>query len=525
MTANPPTGYVFWKWTVSNSGLNLGNNYTQTTSVTNTCSSLCSPVITASYVPGNDTTASPIKHIVIIMQENHAFDNFFGNFPGLSGPPFSLNKSVCLYGDELTQTAPAGQPFLEVHNGSIFNDSGFPYRIDIDKDTYGHKGGSISPHGNNYEQVTVTRITYKNSTNKYETVYLSSGLIHPHALGEPVGQVGQYVSPWQADSASGPVKVGYPSQALQNWDLPHEFKSTENSVDNLSNSWANMTDGGYAASITAGCCGQGSKQIRNMTIANFTMGYYSNYTIPDYWDLASYYSLDAAFFSSVVTYSYPNHLYAFSAQANNAAQCTTGLSFAYGSGCKPAVWFNLTTTNLATILDPVHASWKYYMGNWNDAGDCKNYNSTINPDYNGWSNLWGVVIDWPSLIGPNQPDCHNALSTQDLISNISNGYLPNAAFVEPNKSVSDHPNSGNLTLGQEYVSQILDMIGSRPWLWNDTAIFLTWDDFGGYYDGYSPTIVDNFGFSVRVPLIIISPYSIQGNISYGDKKQSAYNHT
>lgn len=56
--------------------------------------------------------------------------------------------------------------------------------------------------------------------------------------------------------------------------------------------------------------------------------------------------------------------------------------------------------------------------------------------------------------------------------------------------------------------------------WNSTAIFLTWDDFGGFYDHVPPLNVDEFGFGPRVPLLIISPFAKKGFISHTDSPRS-----
>jgi len=88
----------------------------------------------------------------------------------------------------------------------------------------------------------------------------------------------------------------------------------------------------------------------------------------------------------------------------------------------------------------------------------------------------------------------------------------------PNKTQSEHPHTSGpngLVNGQLYTASIINAISENPSLWNSTAIFLTWDDWGGYYDNAVPHQVDQYGLGFRVPLIVISPYVIQGKIFYG----------
>jgi len=77
---------------------------------------------------------------------------------------------------------------------------------------------------------------------------------------------------------------------------------------------------------------------------------------------------------------------------------------------------------------------------------------------------------------------------------------------------SEHP-PGSSCVGENWTVRQLNAVMQGP-LWNSTAIFITWDDFGGFYDHVAPPQVDNFGYGIRVPLIIVSPYAKPGYISH-----------
>jgi len=84
--------------------------------------------------------------------------------------------------------------------------------------------------------------------------------------------------------------------------------------------------------------------------------------------------------------------------------------------------------------------------------------------------------------------------------------------VAPEFFLPDHPDS-NLCLGESWTTTVIDAIMNSP-MWKDTAIFLTWDDWGGFYDHVPPPQIDRFGLGFRVPLITLSPYAKEGYIDH-----------
>jgi phospholipase C len=284
------------------------------------------------------------------------------------------------------------------------------------------------------------------------------------------------VHPWNADSKS---------IIVQATDLNHGRDASWMSFDNGS------MDGFVQAQYE-----MGPKQY-----ANYTMSYYTNYTLPNYWDLASYYTLDANFFSSVMSYTYPNHLYMVAAQG----------------GQDQRVSLNLTYPTIVNQMNKAGIDWKYYSDDWNVTNDCHKLKT--------WHmvNFWpyrNVLPDFPA-VQLNSQTCWRIQNLGDLYNDIANGSLPQVSWVTPNQNGSEHPGSSGpfgLIVGQEYTASIIDDIESNPNLWKSTAIFLCWDDFGGEYDNVPPVQVDQYGYSFRVPMIIISPYASSG-IYYGQNYQ------
>jgi phospholipase C len=100
------------------------------------------------------------------------------------------------------------------------------------------------------------------------------------------------------------------------------------------------------------------------------------------------------------------------------------------------------------------------------------------------------------------------------------GSLPAVSWLIPSDQVSDHPPS-LLTRGQAYVTSVINAVMRSP-DWSSTAIFLAWDDWGGFYDHVEPPHVDHNGYGLRVPALVISPYAKWGYVDHQVLSFDAY---
>jgi len=359
-------------------------------------------------VTANPASAAPlpIKHIIIIMQENRSFDEYFGTYPGANGIPPGVA--------------------LSVSPGSI---------------------QTVSP-------------------------YLETS---PNPQGGP-----------------------------HSWEAAHE------SYDNGRMDGFVWTSGPNA------------------------MGYYDYHMLPFYWTYASNYVLFDNFFESVLSYSLPAHLY-----------LVAGQSGGYVTGKPPPV-FDVKT--IMAELNPAGISWKYYVGtsfpgqsgtglmnedpdptdNWiignvwaNDSNNVPldiNGNSptaTNTPAYGLWNPLPHIadVENNPALLANDVPG-------SEVYTDIQSGTLPQVSWIMPAFPVSEHPNAGPQP-GQKYVvGLITDIMQSQ--YWKDCAIFLLWDDWGGFYDHVPPPMIDYYGLGFRVPALLISPYAQQGYVSHQQYEFSSF---
>jgi len=151
-------------------------------------------------------------------------------------------------------------------------------------------------------------------------------------------------------------------------------------------------------------------------------------------------------------------------------------------------------TTLLDLLDAKGVDWKYYT-----------------TSFNWQSSLWTA----PSAIRHLRfgPDWEKVIpSSTQILTDIANEQLPTVSWVMPRGQASDHAqvNTGE---GPSWVASIVNAIGNSRY-WNDTAIFITWDDWGGWYDHVPPPIYNSYEYGFRVPLIVVSPYAKAHYVSH-----------
>jgi phospholipase C len=109
---------------------------------------------------------------------------------------------------------------------------------------------------------------------------------------------------------------------------------------------------------------------------------------------------------------------------------------------------------------------------------------------------------------------------QDFYTAARTGKLPEVSWITPAQAVSDHP-PALISAGQSYVTGLINTImHSKDW--SSTAIFLAWDDWGGFYDHVAPPTVDAQGYGLRVPALVISPYAKRGYVDHQVLSFDAY---
>ena len=169
-----------------------------------------------------------------------------------------------------------------------------------------------------------------------------------------------------------------------------------------------------------------------------------------------------------------------------------------------------TVRNIGDILLQNDVSWRYYGDQWNRYIPDPYY---LNP-LNNYCNICNFFQYSTAIMTNSTVRTEHLKDTSDLYNDINNGSLPAVSFVKPSGFVDGHPASSKLNLFEGFTKYIVDLLQTQPQLWADTAILITFDEGGGYYDSGYVQPLDYFGDGTRIPMIVVSPFSTGGHISH-----------
>ena len=175
--------------------------------------------------------------------------------------------------------------------------------------------------------------------------------------------------------------------------------------------------------------------------------------------------------------------------------------------------FTIPPSNLRNIGDEMlqyNVSWKYYGDQWDRYLQDKYYQNPLN----AYCNICNMFQYSTSIMTNAAVRTAHLQDTIDLYNDIQSGNLPAVSFVKPSGLVDGHPASSKLDLFEGFVKKIVDSVQANPTLWQSTAILVTFDEGGGYYDSGYIQPVSFFGDGTRVPMIVVSPFTTAGHISH-----------
>ena len=388
--------------------------------------SVTHPVVPATPVSGPDAGIHKIRHVIIIMQENRAFDEYFGTYPGVDGIPMK---------------------------------DGVPLVCVPDPD----EGGCVRPYHD------------PNDVN----------------FGGPHGQYDA-----EADINDGKMD-GFIEQA----------------EDAINNTCSRSTHPGECMA-----------RMARLDV----MGYHDRREIPNYWKYADEFVLQDHMFESVASWSLPSHLYLVSAWS---ARCTHGDPLSCVDALQgperliidangtPTQVPEYPWTDITFLLHRNNVSWAYYLDEGNQP-DCANDAMFCEqvPQRVSVPQIWNP-LPWFQTVRENH-QVGNVQAVEQYYIAAKTGTLPSVSWIIPNDSVSEHP-PGRVSDGQAFSTSLINAAMEGP-DWNSTAIFLTWDDWGGFYDHVLPPKVDQNGYGIRVPGLVISPYAKKGYIDNQTLSFDAY---
>ncbi len=352
---------------------------------------------------------------------------------------------------------------------------------------------------------------------------------YPGADGIPGLAGNSGAVPCLPDPSSGSCVRPFHDREDQNLGGPHSFANAEADIDG-----GNMD--GFVRQQQAGL--GGCDQTFNPACGNGggtadVMGYHDGADIPNYWDYARNFVLQDHMFESNLSWSLPAHLYmvsewsAYCAIEGDPMSCRNALQnpqnppdFARKLGKPDPADPNYAWTDLTYLLHRYDVSWAYYVFKGSEP-DCDDNAAMSCAPVGQNAQTPGIWNPLPYFTDVQQDDqLTNIQSLSNFFSAAKAGSLPAVSWIVPNGTVSEHP-PGLITAGQTYVTGLINAIMESP-DWDSTAIFLAWDDWGGFYDHVDPPHVDQNGYGLRVPGLVISPYAKEGYIDHQTLSFDAY---
>jgi len=269
----------------------------------------------------------------------------------------------------------------------------------------------------------------------------------------------------------------------------------------------------------------------------YPYAYVERSEVKPYWDLATSYALADDMFSTATTDSFVAHQQIIAGTTRlNSHESLVDVPSAFPWGCDaaPGTVTSLITAagnvivdggpfpclteypTMADVLDAAGVSWKYYVYGSPFAS------SRAPTDFSGavWNGFDAIAkVRCAHFVKPDRCSGfgadwkpHISEPPSNVIADIENGSLPQMSWVIPGLLCSDHPASGD-NKGPSWVAEVVNAVG-RSKYWNDTAVLILWDDWGGFYDNVAPPQPNYTSLGMRVALIVVSPYAKAGFVSH-----------
>jgi phospholipase C len=250
------------------------------------------------------------------------------------------------------------------------------------------------------------------------------------------------------------------------------------------------------------------------------MSFHTRRELPNYWAYADHFVLQDHMFAPSDSWTLPSHLYlvsAWSARCDNPRRpmtCRSNVVLDRASDMwRPGEDPVYAWTDITNLLDAADVSWRYYVHDRTCFEPPCRKGVGTSPAHSPLPGFSNVVRRGAE---------RNVVPLRGYFELAKAGTLPSVSWIVPGKGNSEHPHStGTIADGQRHVTRVINAAMRGP-DWDSTAIFLTWDDWGGFYDHVVPPRVDRNGFGIRVPGLLISPWARAGMIDSQTLSFDAY---
>jgi phospholipase C len=260
------------------------------------------------------------------------------------------------------------------------------------------------------------------------------------------------------------------------------------------------------------------------------LGYHTAAEIPNYWAYAKNFVLQDRMFEPDASWSLPAHLFMVSEWSARCKKRGDPMScvnqapewppdFRVPGHPAPAAPPDYAWTDLTWLLHKQKISWGYYVfpGAQPDCADDAMTCKAV-PQNAKTPGIWNPLPYFDTVTQDGQ--LQNIRPISRFYAAARRGTLAAVSWIAPAQAVSEHP-PGRVSAGENYVTGLINTIMKGP-EWKSTAIFLAWDDWGGFYDHVRPPVVDANGYGLRVPALVISPYARRGFVDHQTLSFDAY---
>jgi phospholipase C len=255
------------------------------------------------------------------------------------------------------------------------------------------------------------------------------------------------------------------------------------------------------------------------------MGWHDAREIPNYWAYAQHFVLQDHMFESAFSWSLPSHLFTVSGWSANCASrnpgsCRSDLDRPGDEEPASLPKTPFAWTDVTSLLHKQGVSWGYYVAP--QGSDLRCIGNPVRCELQGrlvgTPSIWNPLPNFVTVQQDNQ--LRNVKPVGSFLTAAKRGTLPAVSWVVPDGTLSEHP-PASIALGQAYVTELVNAVMRGP-DWSSSAVFVTWDDWGGFYDHVVPPKVDKNGYGLRVPGLLISPWARSGLIDHQTLSFDAY---
>ena len=341
------------------------------------------------------------------------------------------------------------------------------------------------------------------------------------------------------DPSSGQCVKPYHDTSDVNMGGPHSHRNAMGSIDGgKMDGFLEQTRAGKqgCAPDNPDCVGGQAKKGGGGYHGTDTMGYHTAAEIPNYWAYAKNFVLQDHLFEPNTSWSLPQHLFMVSEWSARCSRIDDPMSCVneVQSPRRPVKFLEIAEnpsvantrkramyewTDLTYLMHRNHVTWGYYIMEGGEP-DCADgaMNCAPKGQKSSTPGIWNVLPGFTTV--KEDGELGNIQDLRKFYAAARAGTLPSVSWLCPANKYSEHP-PARVSLGQAYVTGVINSIMQGP-DWDSTAIFLTWDDWGGFYDHVMPPVVDENGYGIRVPGMVISPYAKKGYIDHQVLSHDAY---